>query len=488
MLIFLLNMENSSQNKAKNTMEMAERIRFENSWWSSGMIEADYENMHRRFYLNHLYPLIRDLQLRRAVVMMGPRRVGKTVLMHHAISQLIKDGVSPQRIAFLSIDHPVFANQGLESLFQMARQSVGATETAGWYVFFDEIQYLRNWEIHLKTLVDSYPKTKFIVSGSAAAALKFQSAESGAGRFTEFYLPPLSFYEYIHLIAYEHLIRHTALQWSGNIEQFYGSINLREMNQHFLDYINFGGYPELIFAEKMRTNLSRFVKSDIIEKVLMRDLPTLYGIQDVQELNAFFAALAYQSGNEVSLNGLFSASGVEKALIQKYLVYLEAAFLIKRIHRVDDTAKRFQRARFFKTYLSNPSLRSALFAPLSMSDDSWGAMVETAIFSQWAESSQSPLWYARWSTGRFQGEVDMIGLSPGNLKPLWALEIKWSNSYFLKPEKLKSLLLFCKKNGLTSALVSSIDREGTIHYDGIELIFVPAAMLAYSIGAHILNK
>ena len=44
-----------------------------------------------------------------------------------------------------------------------------------------------------KVLVDSYPETKFIVSGSAAAALKWHSTESGAGRFTDFMLPPLTF-------------------------------------------------------------------------------------------------------------------------------------------------------------------------------------------------------------------------------------------------------------------------------------------------------
>jgi hypothetical protein len=77
-------------------------------------------------------------------------------------------------------------------------------------------------------------------------------------------------------------------------------------------------------------------------------LPGLYGIRDVQELNAFFSMLAFYSGNEVSLDTLSKNSGVEKNLLKKYLAYLEAAFLIKVIHRVDHTAKKFRRAVFYK--------------------------------------------------------------------------------------------------------------------------------------------
>lgn len=49
----------------------------------------------------------------------------------------------------------------------------------------------------MKSLVDTYKNDKFVGSGSAAAALKMKSNESGAGRFTDFMLPPLTFKEYI---------------------------------------------------------------------------------------------------------------------------------------------------------------------------------------------------------------------------------------------------------------------------------------------------
>lgn len=62
----------------------------------------------------------------------------------------------------------------------LAIKASGKTDPREWFVFFDEIRYLKGWEVHLKVLVDRYPHTKFIVSGSAAAALRLKSSESGA--------------------------------------------------------------------------------------------------------------------------------------------------------------------------------------------------------------------------------------------------------------------------------------------------------------------
>ena len=157
------------------------------------------------------------------------------------------------------------------------------------------------------------------------------------------------------------------------------------------------------------------------------------------------------------------------------------------VHRVDDTAKKFQRANFYKVFLTNPSLRSALFAPLEATDDLFGSMVETAIFSQWIHRYWFTPWYARWTNGKFQGEVDMIGLDNKSLKPAWAVEVKWSNRCYERPEELKSLLQFCEKNNLKSALVTTIDKEGTIEKNGIMLNFVPSAIYAYIVGVNTLE-
>ncbi len=463
---------------------ITDRLRFENPWWVTGKTDEDYNEKKRRLYFNLFAPMVTDRSIKRAVVLMGPRRVGKTVLMQHTIQHLLDAGIPPLKIAFINIENPIFNKIGLDELFTQARQAAGDTESKGWYVFFDEIQYLKDWEIHLKVMVDSYPGAKFIVSGSAAAALKLKSDESGAGRFTDFRLPPLTFNEYIHLKGLEQLIVPSSMVWEGSETHFSGTRNIKELNNHFIDYINFGGYPEVIFSEKIRADPGRYIRSDIVDKVLLRDLPSIYGIQDVQELNSLFTTLAYHSGNEVSLDSLSKASGVEKYTLRKYIEYLEAAFLIRIVNRIDDSAKKFVRTNFYKIYLTNPSLRSALFSPIQATDDFMGAMVETTIFSQWMHREWFTPWYARWKNG----EVDMVALDARKLKPLWALEIKWSNRFYEKPGDLKNLLLFCKQNGLKTALVTTIDKEGKKSMNGIDLIYVPASLYAYVVGNNSLEQ
>ena len=463
---------------------MIARLQFENPWWATGSLDEYYKMFQPRLYFNLFYPLIKTSSVHRATVLMGPRRVGKTVMLYHSIQQLMAEGVAPQKILYASIETPIYNNISLDELFNMAKKATGDTESSGWYVFFDEIQYLKEWEVHLKTLVDTFRNSKFIASGSAAAALKLKSGESGAGRFTDFMLPPLTFYEFIHLKNLDSLIKSETINWKGNIAIFSSTTNISAFNKNFIDYVNFGGYPEVIFNQEIQNNPARYMRSDIIDKVLLRDLPGLYGIQDVQELNFLFTTIAWNSGQECSIDELSKNSGVKKTTLRQYLSYLEAAFLVHLVKRIDQKAGRFQRENFFKIYLTNPSLRSALFAPLSAEADGMGAIVETAIFSQWMQRTSFIPYYARWKNG----EVDLVNISRKTNQPDWAVEIKWSNRYFEAPKELKSLASFCEENKLKQALVTTIDKAGVKDYKEFQFQFLPAAVYAYNVGKNTLES
>lgn len=457
--------------------QVISKIKFENNWWIENSIDADYKAMPRRNYFEIFKPLVYEKTIRRAVVLMGPRRVGKTVMLYHLIQDLIDNGINPQKIIFITIENPIYNNILLEQLFIYAKEATGLKDREGWFVIFDEVQYYKNWEVDLKSLVDSYRNDKFIVSGSAAAALKFASDESGAGRFTDFLLPPLTFHEYISMKELDHIIKPTEITWRAEKIDFFTSINIVELNKHFLKYINFGGYPEVIFSEKIQENPGRYIRQDIVDKVLLRDLPSLYGISDTRELNSLFTTIAYNTGEEFSLETLSKESQVNKNTLKKYIEYLEAAFLIKKVQRIDMAGKRFKRDHFFKIYLTNPSLRSALFSPISADDDMIGRMVETAIFAQWIHRDWFNFWYSRWNGG----EVDMVGLNE-KLKPNWALEIKWSNRYFDNPLELKALLKFCSENQIDYPIVTTIDREGEKDCRDLTIQYFPAAAYAYTVG------
>lgn len=456
--------------------QIIKRMSMDNPWWITASIPEDYKEMPRRAYLSGFYPLVSDIDVRRAVILMGPRRVGKTVMIFHTISQLIADGVDPQKIIYVSIDTPIYNNTSLEDLFSYARLALKQEDcNDGFYVFFDEIQYLKNWEVHLKSLVDTFRNIKFIASGSAAAALKMKSNESGAGRFTDFMLPPLTFFEYINFLNLNSII----VENSSGISP-YASINIDELNRHFIDYINFGGYPEVVFSEKIRSNPGQYIKNDIIDKVLLRDLPSLYGITDIQELNKLFVHIAFRSGNEFSYEALTKEAGIRKDTLKKYLEYLEAAFLIKVVNRIDQSAKRMQRVTSFKIYLTNPSLRCALFSPVNGDDDFIGSMVETAIFSQWVQGGKSDFYYANWTKGRDKGEVDIVWVDDATQKPYSLAEIKWSDRFADSPHELKSLHRFLENNrGEMRVIVTTKTKSSIWNGEDYNIFFLPSALYAY---------
>jgi predicted AAA+ superfamily ATPase len=455
--------------------EIIGRIRIENPWWAGeSQIRQSHRAMKPRAYFELFLPLVKSPELKRAIVLMGPRRVGKTVMIHHTIQALLDEGVLPPRLCYFSVDHPIYNGLRLDQFLDYYRAASGTDYRTGTvYLFFDEIQYLRKWEVHLKSLVDTHPNLKVVASGSAAAALRIKSTESGAGRMTDFLLPPLNFYEFLSLLNKTDLVKDEGGAFVAR--------DIDALNEQFLAYLNFGGYPEVILSKAIQADPSRFIKSDIIDKVLLRDIPSLYGIDDIQELNYLFTTLAFNTAHEISLGELSQNSSVAKNTIKKYIEYLEAAFLIKIVHRVDHTAKRFRRANFFKVYLTNPSMRAALFSPVQADDNALPSLVETAVFSQWFHSVDT-LHYARWP----DGEVDIVMLDPQQ-KAMWAVEVKWSDQYAVSPGKLKSLIDFCQSNNLIDALVTSRTKDLIRELDGLTLEFKPASVYCYTVGYNLVQ-
>ncbi len=456
-------------------VDIRQRIERDNPWWGDPNFKIREAEFRRRVYFGPFKALALNPSVQRAAVLLGPRRVGKTVILRQLINDARAAGVNPRSILYASVDAPVYSRVPLEKFFEFL-----PAKTGNGLVIFDEIQYLKDWEIHLKDLVDNHPGTKFVVSGSAAAALKLKSAESGAGRFSDFMLPPLTFFEFLCFTGDDEKL----VEWDAQKEQ-YKLLDVNELNSKFLDYLNYGGYPEAVLNPEIRQNADQFIRSDIIDKVLLNDLPSLYGINQIPELNRLFSVLAYNAGNEISLDNIAKTSGISKPTISRYIEYLESAFLIIKLTTVDDNCKTLKRERNFKVYLNNPSMRAALFAPVKPEEtDKIGHLAESAIFSQWQHSSASrQLRYARWKDG---GEVDVVYLGAQG-KPIWIGEIKWSdriNGHFREEVDAMEVLLGKHKSiESTFFTTKTISREDALM--GRPLHIRPSAFHCYIVGRNI---
>jgi predicted AAA+ superfamily ATPase len=480
--------------------EVQRRLAVDNPWWRAGQgIDPEEDAWPRRAYFAQFSRLVLQVEVRRAVVLIGPRRVGKTVMLKHLVAQLLQQGVAGTRVLFLSLDTPLYSGRSLESLVQLFAdvhkhalspahgQATGAIQPL--WVLFDEVQYLKDWEVHLKSLVDSYPFIRFVASGSAAAALRMKSRESGAGRFTEFILPPLTFAEYLRFAEQEDALIREAEPQPGRAPAYLAT-DIHALNEEFINYLNYGGFPEAVMTPVVRANPGRFLRQDIVDKVLLKDLPSLYGIGDTQELNRFFNVLAFNTGNELSLEALSQHSAIGKAKLSDYLEYLEAAYLIRRVHRVDNNALRMQRARTFKVYLTNPSIRAALFGMVSAEDEAMGNLAETAVWSQWLHHAEVSRWlhYARWKAGRKDLEVDIVSLDAATQKPKFAVEIKWSDRPPTALDELRGLRELASRHNLArQPLVTTRTYTGQAVLSDVTIEFMPVALHCYTIARNLLR-
>jgi uncharacterized protein len=141
------------------------RIARDNPWWGRDDYVVPESTSPRRAYFTSFCELALNYDVKRAAILLGPRRVGKTFMLKQLIAKANNEGIDPQGILYVSIDTPVYSGIFLEKFLSF----LPAQKSERLLVIFDEIQYLRGWEVHLKDLVDTYPNIKFVASGSAAA-------------------------------------------------------------------------------------------------------------------------------------------------------------------------------------------------------------------------------------------------------------------------------------------------------------------------------
>ena len=143
----------------------------------------------------------------------------------------------------------------------------------------------------------------------------------------------------------------------------------------------------------------------------------------------------------------------------------------------------FHRATFFKVYLTNPSIHTALFSAVEEGASNLGALVETGTFAQWFHHQPlSALHYARWR----DGEVDLVGVGPRqDLR--WAVEVKWSDRAASKPSLVAKQIDFCARNNLGRLIVTTRLTRRRLRRSNVDVDFVPAAAYCCEVGRRIVE-
>ena len=355
-----------------------------NSWWRTGFIQKESVKPMRRLANFEAFRCMMREDIRRSVVLCGARRTGKTTIMYQAIAELLQAGVSPKDILFVSFDHPLLKLCSINIVLETYRANISNSETI--YCFFDEIQYASDWNNWLKILYDTDPNVKIMATGSASPILSDKTSESGLGRWKIIHVPTLSFYEYCELLNIDvpqlpHNIKPTQLYLRDDLEQRDILRKLSILQVPFIRYLQVGGFPELALS-KDDLYAQRVLREDIVDKALKRDIPAIYGIRNVADIERIFLYLCYNSSNIVNLQTMGKEmDGVSRMTIEKYIGYLESASLIYVSPLVTLDAKKVLKNQN-KIYIADAAMRNAVLMKDDITNDpeELGLIAETAVY------------------------------------------------------------------------------------------------------------
>ncbi len=355
-----------------------------NPWWQSGNIQQEFNKPMKRFAYYEAMNTLDRHDIKRSVILCGARRTGKTTIMYQAISELLKRGVSPKNILFLSFDHPLLKLCSIDKVIEIYRNNITAEE--GVYCFFDEIQYASDWNSWLKILYDRNPRMSIMATGSASPILTDKISESGLGRWKMIHVPTLSFYEYCELLNVKVPdlpvdLKPTQMYLRPLQEQTEIFNKLSSLQVPFIRYLQVGGFPELALSSD-DLYAQRVLREDIVDKALKRDLPSIYGIRNIGDIEKIFLYLCYTSSNIINIQTLSKElDGVSRATVEKYISYLESANLIYISPLVNVGTKQLLKAQD-KIYIADAAMRNAVLMldDITNNPDELGIIAETAVY------------------------------------------------------------------------------------------------------------
>lgn len=407
-----------------------------NPWWKYGGVTKDFVKPMKRFAYYEAMKTLTHKDIRRMVVISGARRTGKTTIIYQMIDSCINLNISPKQIIYISFDHPVLKLCTLAEILEIYHTNVYGEKDA--YYFFDEIQYAEHWDTWLKTIYDTQPQTKVVATGSASPIIIGKSGESGVGRWTILSVPTLSFYEYCHLVDEENLpvlsekIKPSDLILLSKEEQTTLFFKLSILQKHFLRYLHVGGFPELALS-KDEHYAQRMLREDVVDKVLKRDIPAIYNIRSISDLEKIFLYLCYHSSNIISIDAIAKElNGVSRPTVEKYINYLENANLIYVSIPVELGGKKILKVQP-KIYIADAAIRNAVIMQddILTNPEEMGIMVETAVYKHirafYYHNPMTKIGYHRMSGGKDK-EIDVVVSFPrGKI----FVEVKYREDYHI---------------------------------------------------------
>ncbi len=353
--------------------------------------------MIKRFIFNRLCDEINQPEIN---ILLGPRQVGKTTLLHALEEYAQRNGLSTK---FFDLEQP----QTLAEFNQSDKDIINKICSAGEVIFIDEFQYIRNASKILKAIVDAKTKIKIFCSGSSSLEIHKHLKESLAGRRFLFRIYPLE----------------------------YAEIKQHLKNSSLETYLRYGGLPALTKTDSEERKQQ--ILAELLSSYILKDIKSLIKEENIRAFNHLVYLLAEHQSSMISVHNLANQINLSSNTINRYLDILEETYVNFRIHSFSNNLGN-ELKKSCKTYIYDLGIRNAILKDFSRaaSRGDKGALLEGFVFLKLQAMLTANREIKFWRT-KDGDEVDFIFLQ--DRKPL-PIEVKSTLPEAQIPKGLKRFL------------------------------------------------
>jgi len=427
----------------------------QNPQWSDNIFNTP--QFKREIFSKHL---LLDQKYETITVISGPRRTGKSVIIKQLINNLIITKTRPTQILYFE-SSPSTSVIELENLTNHFLSEISDSNSMI-YLFLDEIQYVKDFEIFLKLFYDRYKgQIKITITGSTSIDYRNTFREQLLGRYLEYKLDFLSFQEYLELTKFKGLnntdINSYLNSWIKHKFVSKSQILSTKLNSIFKDFLSSGRYPETALFEN-KDQINYYMKG-VIENNIQTDAIKFFNVSRPDLFLNLYEYLIENTGTEISIRSLSKQSGAgDEKTFSNYIDYLSKMGLIKVVKNSIDPIKALNTNR--KIYLNS---QLTLLNQKSIDDSKLGLIVESYILDRLYDKTnifpENKIHYYK----RRKDEIDFI-----NNETKEVIEVKYRNQVRFN-NKLFEAVAISKK--FSKTIITKNNEEGSS-----DINYIPAVL------------
>lgn len=317
------------------------------------------EYYRRENYLKRIRSFYDDGSIIKVIT--GIRRCGKSTLLKSIIEELQEKGIPEKDIISIELDKKEFKKIVTpEQLEEEIDKRI--TDKDFKYLFIDEIENVKNFE----PVINAYREEGYIsvfITGSNSYLLSGELITKLTGRYIEFEMMPLNFYEYIEMKKF----------LNKNINS--------NIYIEFEDFIKNGGFPGALYYDEFEDKITYI--SSVVQQIFEKDIKTNNKIKDVALFEVIEKFIINNFGSVISVSSIYEylvkkeKLKVDRRTLKRYIDILEKAKIIYSCDLFDIKSKMVLKGEK-KYYLADFSIYYTLNTDNRIS---YGPMLENIVYN-----------------------------------------------------------------------------------------------------------